>query len=52
MKAKKLTGITNTKFVFSKNNQVALKNNIDKEWYPINFQWIPIIKLNHVMNQK
>ena len=52
MKAKKSNGIMNTKFVFSKNNQVTLKNSIDKEWYPINFQWIPIIKLNQVMNQK
>ena len=51
MKAKKLNGIMNTKYVFSKNNQVTLKNNIDKEWYPINFQWISIIKLNQNMNQ-
>ena len=41
-----------TKHVFSDENQVFLKateettiNN--EEWYPINFQWIPIIELQN-----
>jgi len=32
-----------TKQVFSKNNQVFMKNS--ENWNPINFQWIPIVKL-------
>ena len=51
MKNKKLNDIINTKHVFTTNNQVTIKNDIDKEWYPINFQWIPIIRLNQNMDQ-
>lgn len=42
-----------TKHVYTKNNIVFLKNNASNksiefiEWYPINFQWIPIIKLQN-----
>lgn len=41
----------NTKAAFSNNNQVYLKKNeknMDEleDWYPINFQWIPVIELN------
>lgn len=37
---------------FLENNQVYLKNNTDleelanDEWFPINFQWKPIVELN------
>lgn len=43
--------IINTQYVFSKNNQVSIKidKNVDK-WYPINFQWAPIIELQQNMN--
>ena len=43
--------IMNTQYVFSKNNQVSIKidKNVDK-WYPINFQWVPIVELKHDMN--
>ena len=42
-----------TKHVFSENNQVFIKNNegftpknVNEEvWFPINFQWIPVVKL-------
>lgn len=51
MKTRKLNAIINTKYVFSKNNQVSLKNKVDDEWFPINFQWIPIVELNKNMNQ-
>jgi len=45
-----------TKYVFSKNNQVFIKNEVgfssnkakkinEVAWSPINFQWIPILKL-------
>ncbi|MET2984793.1 hypothetical protein [Aureibaculum conchae] len=44
--------ILNTQYVFSYNNQVSIKidKNIDK-WYPINFQWVPILELKHDMNK-
>ena len=42
----------NTQYVFSEKNQVSIKtNDNNNEWYPINFQWIPIKKLNENMNQ-
>lgn len=48
---KKMNGM-NALYVHSKNNKVYLKSNDEpNEWYPINFQWIPIIKLNKNMNQ-
>ncbi len=42
----------NSQYVFAENNKVLLR--IDAEantWYPINFQWIPVIKLNKSMNK-
>lgn len=45
--------IINAQHVFAKNNQVSIKldKNIDK-WYPINFQWVPTIELQHDMKKK
>jgi len=42
-----------TKHVFSdkKQNKVYLKKN-NETWSPINFQWIPIVKLNNKLNLK
>ncbi len=41
-----------TRYVFSEKDQVSIKMNTSSdEWYPINFQWIPIQKLNDSMNQ-
>jgi len=47
-KQHKRGGIINTKYVFAKNNQVSIKRdkNVDK-WYPVNFQWVPIIGLQN-----
>jgi hypothetical protein len=48
MKTKK----TKTQNAFSENKMSS--NWIDTEintWYPINFQWIPIMKLNKSMNK-
>lgn len=56
MKKKGNKSIIKTKHVFTKNNQVYLKMNKhdpiknkesdnQKEWFPINFQWIPVIEL-------
>lgn len=42
-----------TTHVYTKNNQVFLKNTTkentveNEEWYPINFQWIPLLKLQN-----
>ncbi|WP_158655085.1 hypothetical protein [Flavivirga eckloniae] len=52
MTIKKKTNGMNSQYVHSKNNKVFIK--IDKEsseWYPINFQWIPIVELNKNMNK-
>lgn len=44
--------IIKTKYIFSENNQVLIKaSENDDEWYPINFQWIPVKKLTDSMNQ-
>lgn len=42
-----------TKQVYSdkKQNTVYFKQN-NEEWFPINFQWIPVIKLNNELNLK
>lgn len=49
------TAIAKTKHVFIKDNQVLLKkdnyipfskNDNNEEWYPVNFQWIPVIELH------
>ena len=42
-----------TKQVYSEKNQktVYLKKT-NQEWFPINFQWIPVIKLNNELNKK
>lgn len=45
----------NTKHVFEKDNQVYLKNEdkntskkiIESDYYPINFQWIPVIEVQN-----
>lgn len=51
----------NTQHVFSKSNQVYLKkdtnevcpiDNNNDEWFPINFQWIPIVELNSIINHQ
>jgi len=50
------TKVINSKHVFAKNNQVFIKNEVgfssnksekinEVAWRPINFQWIPIMKL-------
>ena len=50
------TKVINSKHVFAKNNQVFIKNEVgfssnksekinEEAWSPINFQWIPIMKL-------
>ncbi|WP_430909672.1 hypothetical protein [Maribacter sp. 2-571] len=50
--------VIHTKHVFSVNNQVFIKElNADTalpavetaEWFPVNFQWIPVIKLRKTM---
>ena len=50
-----------TRHVFTENNQIFLKHNSieqthltrknNEEWHPINFQWIPVIKLNQNLNE-
>tara|TARA_R110002050_G_scaffold233063_2_gene368752 strand:- start:21836 stop:21988 length:153 start_codon:yes stop_codon:yes gene_type:complete len=49
MKIKKLSDKMNAVHVISKDNKVFIKSETN-EWYPINFQWIPIVKLNKIMN--
>ena len=41
------------KHVYSdkKQNKVYLKKN-KEEWFPINFQWIPVVQLNNELNVK
>ncbi len=48
-KTKKAINKMNTNHVISKNNKVFIKSR-SNEWFPINFQWIPIVKLNETMN--
>ncbi|UNY99028.1 hypothetical protein MQE36_01445 [Zhouia spongiae] len=49
MKNKLKTGI-NAQFVFSEDDQVLINSDRNKdEWYPINFQWIPVVTLNQNM---
>jgi len=47
------TNPINTKYVYSekKDNTVYLKQNNDN-WFPVNFQWIPVVKLNNKLNLK
>jgi hypothetical protein len=42
------TKAINTRHVYLKKNEstVYFKEN-NEEWYPINFQWIPVVKLNN-----
>ncbi|MEP5341323.1 MAG: hypothetical protein ABJL44_17170 [Algibacter sp.] len=41
----------NTKHVFLKNNKVFTKMSTDDTvWFPINFQWMPMIELQKQMN--
>lgn len=49
MDSKRKTSL-NSQFVFSENNQVLINRN-NEEWFPINFQWIPIVKLRKNMKQ-
>ncbi len=42
---------TNHMYFDKKENKVLLKEK-DEKWYPINFQWIPIVKLNNELNKK
>jgi|GEM_PF-1017854 len=48
--------VIETQHVFSENNQVYLKKEQDKpttslggheQWFPINFQWIPVMELQN-----
>ncbi|MFI1773717.1 hypothetical protein [Thalassobellus citreus] len=48
MKIKTLSDKINSVHVISKNNKVFVKSEAN-EWFPINFQWIPITKLNDAM---
>lgn len=49
MKPKKI----NSQFVFAKKNTVFINSSRkEKIWYPINFQWIPVIKLKQEMQQQ
>ena len=42
-----------TQHVYSENNTKKVYLKVDDEtWFPINFQWIPIIKLNNELNLK
>ena len=42
----------NTQFVFVEENQVLINSDRNEDqWVPINFQWIPVIKLNKIMNK-
>jgi len=44
--------IINSSYVYSENNIVSIKTNKENnEWYPINFQWIPIMELSTEMNK-
>jgi len=47
------TNSIKAKHVYSekKQNTVYLKQN-NKTWFPINFQWIPVVKLNNELNLK
>jgi len=47
------TNTITTKHVYSdqKQNTVFMKKN-NETWTPINFQWIPVVKLNNQLNQK
>jgi hypothetical protein len=47
------TNTIKTKHVYSekKQNIVFLKKN-NEEWFPINFQWIPVVKLNNELTKK
>jgi len=53
--------VIRTQAIFFDNNQVYLKKNTavssqakteSDEWFPINFQWIPIIHLNQNLNHQ
>jgi len=50
---KSYRGIIPTRYVFAENNQVFINRKYqgttsrihDEEWFPINFQWIPVCSL-------
>lgn len=47
---KSYRGVIPTRYVFTKNNQVFINRNEcdiasiihEEEWFPVNFQWIPV----------
>ena len=48
------TSVEKTKYAFSKDNKVFMKEIGDDEkekWHPINFQWIPIERLRSELNK-
>lgn len=52
MAIKRTFNTLNSLHVISKNNSVFIKSKTNEdEWHPINFQWIPVVKLNETMNQ-
>ncbi|MFC4096833.1 hypothetical protein [Euzebyella saccharophila] len=44
--------VIETRHVFSKNNQVFLKSTdlLSNDWSPINFQWIPVLKMREQLD--
>ena len=50
----KSKSVEKTKYVFSKDNEVFMKENTQGEkekWHPINFQWIPVVRLSNEFNK-
>jgi hypothetical protein len=46
MKTKKWSNTINTIHVVSKKDKVYMKDHLKTDtWYPINFQWIPLVRL-------
>ncbi|WP_149275880.1 hypothetical protein [Pareuzebyella sediminis] len=46
-----------TKYVYSENSQVFLKKETEgdtlteEQWFPINFQWIPVVELHKSLTE-
>ncbi|WP_347926089.1 hypothetical protein [Pontimicrobium sp. SW4] len=41
-----------SQFIYSKDNEVLIQLDRSKEqWFPINFQWIPVLELQRSMNK-
>ncbi len=50
----KYTRVEKTEHAFSKKTKVFMKENGHGEkekWYPINFHWIPVVRLNKDLNK-